>query len=406
MSNVSEIRNPINVARLKTFLSNVQPSANVTLGFDSIPAISPGGQGLEFKQFKFGQSNPTYLIHDKETGSKLVLRRKPSLNAKLVSRTAHAIEREFFILRGINKWNSTTKRKVPVPKVYALVEDESITDAVFYIMEFIDGRQITNPELNVVPEFHRALYWDAIMDTITAIHSIDTGFLVKELPASHFPQFQPEKLAKLKNGPSYFQRQIKTLTGIANLQNKTVKPIPHFDKIIKWLAENSPKDPEVPTLIHGDFKIDNLIFDFIAPKVITVLDWELCTFGHPLFDLANFLQPFQLPNKLNKALYKDGTEIGLENPDNVAQVQEKLIVYHNKLGHYWNQWDKSNNALEYWTAGYVFGLLRLSIISQGIAMRIAKGSASSAEASSYGALYPLLANLAVDAIDKARKAKI
>lgn len=293
-----------------------------------------------------------------------------------------------------------------MPKVYALVEDESITDAVFYIMEFIDGRHITNPDLKVVPEYQRVLYWDAIMDTITAIHSIDTSFLVKELPANHFPQFQPDKLQKQKGGALYFDRQIKTLSAVAKLQDKTVKPIPHFKKITKWLSENSPKDPALPTLIHGDFKIDNLIFDFVAPKVITVLDWELCTFGHPLFDLANFLQPYQLPNELNRVIYKDGTELGLENPDTLLAIQEKLLVYHNKLGHYWNEFDRANNPIEFWTAGYVFGLLRLSVISQGIAMRVAKGSASSAEATSYAALYPILSKLAVTAIDQSRKAKI
>lgn len=404
MSNVTEIRSPMDTEGLKKYLSSnpASSSPKTTKGSTSLPIFDP--KNIIFKQFKFGQSNPTYLIEDPTNGSKFVLRRKPSPNDKLVSKSAHAIEREFFILNGINicnKSNSDATRHVPVPDVYLLCEDESVIGYVFYLMQYIDGRQIVNPSLPGIPENEKIEYWNSIMETISSIHSLDTTLLIKHLPANHFPQFQPEKLAKSVGGSTYFQRQIKTLSSVSKLQSKTVKEIPHFEKICSWLLRKAPQDPSKPTLIHGDFKIDNILFDKSSSKIITVLDWELCTFGHPLFDLANFLQPFQLPNELNLLLYKpDKTDMGREASGSIDSVYDNLKIYQQKLGSDWNSHDKSNNAIDNWDVGFVFGLLRLCVISQGIAMRVAKGNASSAEASGYANLYPYLAGLAVETIDQ------
>lgn len=391
---LTPIRNPLDVSRLRRFLASVP--GNAVLGSAPLPSF-PSVDKLEVQQFKFGQSNPTYLVFDPVTGHKFVLRRKPLPNAKLVSKLAHAVEREFYMLRGIARCNESHLKKVPVPHVYLLCEDESVVDYVFYLMEFVDGRHIINPALPGIPKDQHHRYWLLIMDTIAAIHSLDYKQLVQLLPAEHFPQFQPDKLKK--GGPLYFERQIKTLTGVANLQLKTVDPIPDYNKIAQWLLKHAPPDPAQVTLIHGDFKIDNVVFAHDSPKIIAVLDWELCTFGHPIFDLANFLQPYGFPSSANQMLYRTkNADIGRDLPgvDNI--VRSHLSLYHEKLGHPWND-DPSINAHNYWDAGFVFGLLRLCVISQGIAMRAAKGSASLAEAATYGGLYPALAGLALETIE-------
>lgn len=400
MSNpdVTEVRSEFDRKGLERFLSNLSEAHQTTLGLTNPNFKLP----LNIKQFKFGQSNPTYFITDAD-GFEFVLRRKPSPNAKLVSRSAHAIEREFFMLRGILVCNESTSKKVPVPNIYLLCEDESVIGFVFYLMEYVDGKQIKNPSMPGLSASEAKLYWDSIMETILAIHSLDPDTLINELPANHFPQFQPDKLAKASSS-TYFQRQIKTLTSVANLQSKVVKPIPHFQELCDWLLAHAPSDPSKRTLIHGDFKIDNVLFDTNGPKIVAVLDWELCTFGHPLFDLANFLQPFQLPNKLNRLLYKpDKTDMGVENPGSVDTVYDILAVYQSKLGYNWNEKESTNNPVDNWNVGFVFGLLRLCVISQGIAMRVAKGSASSGDAEGYARLYYHLPDLALKTISDSKK---
>ncbi|CAK7913108.1 hypothetical protein CAAN1_20S02630 [[Candida] anglica] len=421
---VTPIRNPLDVSALEKFLSRSQsPAPLATQASTKTPTICTLGPSVTswpppfmkapftVKQFKFGQSNPTYFVTDANSRY-FVLRRKPSPNNKLVSRSAHAIEREFFMLRAINICNEQTEkaggpasRLVPVPKVHLLCEDESVLGYVFYLMEFVDGRQLKNPSMPGMPQDEQNRHWQGIMETITAIHSLDAKTLSDELPASHFPQFQPEKLFKT-GGQSYFQRQARTLSSVEALQTKTVDPIPSFGPLCQWVLENGPRDPDTPTLIHGDFKIDNVIFHPTEPRVVAVLDWELCTFGHPIFDLANFLQPFQLPNQLNLLLYKpDVTEMGIEQPGSLEAVHDKLRLYREVLGHDWSDHDKTNNPVDNWDVGFVFGLLRLCVISQGIAMRVKRGSASSGEASGYARMYPLLSKLAVEYVKNSKKGK-
>lgn len=390
---ITEIRNSFDTQGLEKYLSNLSSASHTTFGLNKPNFKLP----LTIKQFKFGQSNPTYFITD-ANGFEFVLRRKPVANDKLVSKSAHAIEREFFMLRGIQVCNESRTKKVPVPDLYLLCEDESVIGYVFYLMEYVKGRQIKNPSMPGMSEAEANLHWNSIMETILAVHSLDPDTLIKELPANHFPQFQPEKMAK--SSGSYFQRQIRTLSSVANLQSKVVDPIPHFDRICKWLLEHAPNDPSKKSLIHGDFKIDNVLFDVNEPKIVAVLDWELCTFGHPLFDLANFLQPFQLPNQLNLLLYKpDKTDMGIEKPGSLDSIYDKLAIYQSKLGYNWNDKEPSNNASDNWNVGFVFGILRLCVISQGIAMRVAKGSASSGDAAGYAKLYLHLPDLALNTID-------
>ncbi|OBA19492.1 hypothetical protein METBIDRAFT_46240 [Metschnikowia bicuspidata var. bicuspidata NRRL YB-4993] len=395
MSEFTEIRNPIDVQALSAYLANVPASA--IRGLDVPPFFGP----FDIKQFTFGQSNPTYLVVD-GSGSKYVLRRKPMPNSKLVSKSAHAIEREFFLLKGIENCNQRADpgKKVPVPKVYFLCEDESVLGVVFYVMEYVQGRSFKEPDMREVPAARQSEYWDSIMKTISAIHSVDCSELVKQLPAKHFPQFQPDQLERAnKNGATYFQRQIRTLGAVEKSQSKTVDSIPGFSRLTQWVLDHSPRDPDHMTLVHGDCKIDNFLFHGEKPEVAAVLDWELCTMGHPIFDLANFLQPYTFPKSLNKAILQTAS-IGIEDPTSAQHVQTVLSLYEKFLGHKWRENDPRNNPHDLWKLGTVFGLLRLCVISQGVAMRVKRGTASSASAKAVAELYKTLSELALSFIEE------
>lgn len=319
------------------------------------------------------------------------------LNSKLVSKSAHAIEREFHMLRAIDKCNEQSDKKVPVPKVYFLCEDESVTGEIFYVMEFVDGRAIKRPDIPGIDELTKFQLWDSIMDTISAIHSIDTAKLVQHLPLQHFPQLKKDLQ---KSDPlTYFQRQIKTLTAVEKMQSKVVAPIPHFEEICLYILTRAPADVAKLTLIHGDCKIDNFLFHPSEPRVLAVLDWELCTFGHPLFDLANFLQNFVLPLAFNKMMLSDSNvTMGKDKPGQDKEVEQLLQLYAKKHGP-WTE-NPRDNPVDLWPVGVVFGFLRICVISQGVAMRAAKGTASSAQAKFIGSLYPTLSDLAVEAISE------
>lgn len=387
---ITEIRSPLDSSRLSKFLTEGKYSNKVTLGLDIPKWKGP----FTIKQFVFGQSNPTYLIID-GNGKFAVLRRKPSPNDKLVAKLAHAIEREFFLLNGINHLNEKSPRKVPIPQPYLLCEDESVIGYVFYVMEFIDGAQIKSPEMPGLEQAQKDRLWNAIMETISAIHSLDVEELLHYLPETHFP--------RSNSSSSYFERQVRTLKGVSDRQSKVVDEIPSFDKICQYILKHGPSDPEKKTLIHGDCKIDNLLFDKSFTKVVAVLDWELSTFGHPLFDLANFLTPFQLPSELIQLMSGSSkSKIGKDHPESLAMITSSLKLYYDKLGHPWDKNDPSNNPIDTWNVGFVFGLTRLSVISQGIAMRIQKGSASSANAAGFAMMYPYLANLVMEEINESK----
>lgn len=396
MLDVTEIRSPLDVAKLEQYLKAPSQNPNTVLGLTGIEFSLP----ITVKQFRFGQSNPTYYLKDSK-GKEAVLRRKPIQNSKLVSKSAHAVEREFYLLRGIGIANQKAPqgRKVPIPQTYLLCEDELVIGYVFYVMEFVNGKAIKVPEMPGIPESQQAKYWDSIMETLAAIHNLDAVELIKNLPATHFPQFQLDKVSKLSKS-TYFERQVKTMLAVSNKQSQTVDPIPHIDFICKWILDRAPQDPNSLTLVHGDFKIDNLLFD--DDKVVTVLDWELCTFGHPIFDLSNFLQSYDLPKDLNALFYNDPeVEVGKEFEHSRQKLVRMLRLYESKYGRpTWRDNDPKNNPIDLWAVGFVFGLLRLSVISQGIAMRSKSGTSSSAQAQAFGLMYPFLADLTKQHIDE------
>lgn len=383
-SNLTAPRNPLDIQGIELLFKNIasnpsKPPSQVVLNSryenrwsqSNINIVLP----LTARQFAHGQSNPTYLVTDAH-GFRFVLRRKPSSNSQLFSKTAHAIEREFFMLNGISQVNATNKdhhRDVPVSEVYLLCEDESYIGAVFYLMEFVQGRIFHDASLSGIPEGAKMAYYQDAVRVASNIHSIPSPSLFKKLPPSHF------KTSKnLAQESSYFHRQVKSLSKVHASQCKTVAPIPHFTELSRYLLDHAPQDPNPlsPNLIHGDFKMDNLIYHPTKPHVIAVLDWELTTNGHPIFDLSNLLQPWVFPSQMNR------TFSNFPIDPSPLFIQKMLDEY--KHIHEPESWDPS----KVWKQGTVFALYRVAVILHGIAARVERGVASSTEAKKVARLFP------------------
>ncbi|TGO49205.1 hypothetical protein BCON_0217g00060 [Botryotinia convoluta] len=212
---------------------------------------------IDIKQFGFGQSNPTYQLLS-SNGQKYVMRKKPP--GKLVSKTAHQVEREYRVIHALEKTD------VPVPKAYCLCEDEGVIGTPFYIMEFLDGRIIEDPGIPGVGEEERREMWHDAIRTLAKLHRVD----ISEAGLTSFGK---------ANG--FYDRQIKTFGTISAAQASTVdietkKPvgqIPHIEEILGFFKDKRYQPKDRGTLVHGDYKIDNLVFHKTEPRVIGILDW-------------------------------------------------------------------------------------------------------------------------------------
>lgn len=381
-ASLGKVRHPIDLPSLERYLTASYPS-QFTAPFT-------------IKQFGFGQSNPSYQICDAD-GRKFVLRKKPA--GKLVSKTAHAVDREFYMLQALNKLsesaslentNNTKKNpRIPVPKVICLCQDESVIGTEFYIMEFMKGRIFHFPSMPDLSPKDRKECWQSAITTLANLHSVDPT----QLP----------KMFTSKRLESHFPRQLGSLSAVANAQasvtdlktGEKVGPIPQIDDIVKWMKNHLPRNDCV-SIVHGDYKIDNLIFHPTENRVIAILDWELCTVGHPLADLANLLQPFSWPEDLF------GKNIGLKDtkeplPEGLITVDEALQLYRQVTGY---------DAAKDWTFAQVSAHFRLSVIAHGIKARLFRGQASSANASDHVKTIDYLSKLALDEIKGKEKAKI
>ncbi|KAL8631020.1 hypothetical protein Q9189_003215 [Teloschistes chrysophthalmus] len=312
-------------------------------------------------KFGFGQSNPTYQLIG-ANGAKHVLRKKPP--GELLSKTAHQVEREYRIIRALEETD------VPVPKTLCLCEDASVIGTPFYLMEFLDGRIFEDAALPAVrPEERHEMWHDAIR-TLAKLHRL--------LPSS-------VGLSNFGKSSGFYDRQIKTLGTIAESQAKAldietqvaVGTIPHFDDMVSFFANPQTQPKDRASLVHGDYKIDNLVYHKIEPKVIGILDWEMSTIGHPLSDLSNILSPFifaikcppqALASRINLAFSPSISTPGLPS-------RSQCLEWYTQIAD-WNPGPDSG-----W--GDAFGVFRNSVIMQGIAARYATRQASSARAKEY-----------------------
>ena len=233
----------------------------------------PGFEGpLSLETFKGGQSNPTYLLITPKRN--YVLRTKPGPVAKLLP-SAHAIEREFKVMQGLQGTD------VPVPLMHVLCEDESIIGRAFYVMEFVQGRVLWDQTLPGMPKAERGAIYDEMNRVMAALHTVK------------FAQCGLETYGRPGN---YFERQIGRWSKqyIASV----TQPIDHMDKLMEWLPANMPAsalDASKVSIVHGDYRLDNLMFHPTEPRVLAVLDWELSTLGHPLADFSYLCMSWHIP---------------------------------------------------------------------------------------------------------------
>ncbi|XAO25598.1 hypothetical protein I312_104426 [Cryptococcus bacillisporus CA1280] len=358
---------------------------------------------VEVKQFKFGQSNPTYLITPSLPSHPFVLRRAPS--GKLLSLTAHQVDREYTILAALNRYNSTVSSAhiVPVPKVYCLCEDKDVMGAAFYVMEYVQGRIFTDVRMQDLSREERWSCWRSAIDTLTRLSTIPLSSL--QLTSS----FAPSPSQK-----PYFPRQVKSLLRVSDVQSQasseqtreqlgyiwgTKEMRPWFEKGANLIAAQESQ-AGIGSVVHGDFKIDNLIFHPSEPRVIGILDWELCTLGSPLADLGNVLLPFSFPpisSEQRQALTskldgKDKEDLNLLLGLKGVSSEETGIPQREELEKWWvngmirgSEYHRNTQAVWKWPISGMewvrsWMLFRLAIIAQGIAARAMLGQASSADA--------------------------
>jgi len=359
------IRQPIDIKALERYIEQ------------NVPDIKAP---LEVKQFGYGQSNPTYLLKSTPTGLKTVLRKKPP--GKLLSKTAHKVDREYRILHALENTD------VAVPKTYCLCEDDSIIGTPFYIMEFLDGRIIEDPSIpDVSPEDRREM-WHSAVTTLARFHRVS--------PTS-------VNLSSFGKPSGFYNRQIKTFKTISEAQAQTVdveskKPvgkIPHFDEITEFFIDPKTQPKDRSGFVHGDYKIDNVVFHKTEPRVIGILDWEMSTIGHPLSDLCNLLMPYTTAKSERARANGRGSEDFLPNKIPGLPTEEECIEWYREVA----GWDPMPDM----TWGAAFGIFRGSIIFQGIAARYAMRQASSAKAVEVGKLMNPFGLMAWDLVQTCKK---
>ncbi len=294
---------------------------------------------LQVEQFKGGQSNPTFLLRTPQRN--YVLRRKPP--GKLLP-SAHAIEREYRVMAALRD------SAVPVPRMHCLCEDASVIGSAFYVMEQVQGRILWEPGLSGFGADERARLFDDMNRVIAALHQVDVAAL---------------GLADYGKPGNYFARQIGRWS--AQYRASETERIESMEQLILWLPQNIPAT-QATALVHGDYRLDNLVFHATEPRVVAVLDWELSTLGHPMADFAYHAMAWTTP---------PGAMRGLAGLDlaglGIPLLDDYVERYCERVG-------MARPRAAEWSFYLAYNLFRGAAISQGIMKRALDGSASSAHA--------------------------
>lgn len=323
-----------------------------------------GFQGpLSVEMFKGGQSNPTYKLIT--PARHYVMRAKPGPVAKLLP-SAHAIEREFRVMSALRKTS------VPVAQMHVLCEDESVIGRAFYVMECVEGRVMWDQSLPGMSREERGAIYDEMNRVMAALHSVrpsDVG------------------LGDYGKPGNYFERQIGRWSKqyIASI----TQPIEAMDELMAWLPEKIPamaRDESLVSIVHGDYRLDNLMFHPTEPRVLAILDWELSTLGHPLADFSYHCMAWHIPPGAFRGIGGlDVKSLG------IPQEADYIARYCERTGFATPEQLKAD-----WNFYLAYNLFRLAAILQGIAKRVEMGTASSAQAVSSAAGARPLAELAWD----------
>ena len=321
-----------------------------------------GFSGLQtIDKFGHGQSNPTYLLT--AASGKYVLRAKPP--GKLL-KSAHQVDREFRVLGAL------ADTAVPVPKVHHLSREASPIGRMFYVMEYLEGRILWDPALaELSSNEERSGVYDAMNATLAALHDVD----IDDAGLSDFG----------KPG-SYFARQLSRWTD--QYRASETVTIQEMDDLIAWLERELPPDDGVVALVHGDYRLDNMVFAGDRPEIIGVLDWELSTLGHPYSDLAYQCMQWRLPHTS-----------GFRGLGGVDRQAVGIPLEEDYVERYCRR--RNIGQIGNWRFYIAFSFFRLIAIIQGVYKRALDGNASNPErARAYGEAVPVMAELAAASIEK------
>ena len=312
---------------------------------------------IKAEKFPGGQSNPTWLLS--AASGRYVLRSKPHGN---LLKSAHAVDREFRVIHAL------AATEVPVARALHLCEDEDVTGAMFYVMSYEDGRVFWDPALPELGKTERAGYYRELIRVLAAIHGVDIDSV---------------GLGDYGRLGNYYERQVSRWTKQYKAAETAV--IEPMDTLMDWLPANTPADDGQNGLIHGDYRLDNLIFHPRTAQVLAVIDWELSTLGHPLADLAYLCMCLRLP--------AEGDVRGLAGKDRAALgvLEEQAVI---------EQYCEFRRmpAIENWHFYLAFSYFRMASICQGVYKRGLDGNASSARALELGRLVEPMAASAVELV--------
>jgi aminoglycoside phosphotransferase (APT) family kinase protein len=300
----------------------------------------PGFEGpVDVEQFKGGQSNPTFLLRGGE--KRYVLRRKP---AGTLLPSAHAVDREYRVITAL------AHSDVPVARTHCLCSDESVIGSMFYVMDYVEGRVLWDPLLPGMDAPGRRAIFDEMNRVIAALHCVD---------------FQAIGLADYGKPGNYFARQIDRWS--RQYKASETEKIDAMDRLIEWLPRNIPPG-DATTIVHGDYRLDNVIFHPSEPRVLAVLDWELSTLGHPMADFAYHMMTWRLsPDQFRGLSGCDLESLG------IPTEEEYLAMYLRRVG------ISAKPDPKAWSFYMAYNKFRMAGILQGVMARALAGNAASAQ---------------------------
>ncbi len=316
---------------------------------EQIPSLDAA---LSVEKFAGGQSNPTFKLSAGDTH--YVLRRKPP--GELLA-SAHAVDREFRVIDALRDTD------VPVPNAIALCTDDSVIGSMFYVMEHLEGRIFWDPAVPEVNNEERTAIYDEMNRVLAALHRVNVDTV---------------GLTDYGKPGNYYARQIGRWT--KQYRASETEAVAEMEALIDWLPNHIPEGDETVALVHGDYRLDNMIFHPREPRIIGILDWELSTLGDPLADLAYQLMAWRFP--------REGGISGLEGLDRsslgLPSDEDYIAAYCHRTG---------RDGIDNWPFYMAFCFFRIAAILQGIKKRAQIGTASSAEADSRAIMVGPLAAL-------------